>query len=147
MQLCSTRPDVLDPFAVIDLAAEPPRVVDFVTAGDSIEGLVVSPRDDYAAATILQGSLDGPKDAWFRHPVGRVAPLRIEGGKVMLAAGADVGVSPEGVAFSRDGGWVYAGNFASNSISVLRLENGRLTDTHADVNLLGPSAALRVGSQ
>ena len=137
----------LDPVAVIDLAAEPPRVVDFVTAGDSIEGLVVSPRGGYAAATILQGSLDGPKDAWFRHPVGRVALLRIEGGKVTLAGGTDVGAFPEGVAFSSDGGWVYAGNFASNSISVLRLENGRLTDTHADIKLPGPPAALRVGSQ
>jgi len=137
----------LDPVAVIDLAAQPPRTVDFVTAGDSIEGLVVSPRGDYAAATILQGSLDGPKDAWFRHPAGRVALLRIADGKVTLAGGVDVGAFPEGVAFSRDGEWVYAGNFASNSISVLHLEGGRLVDTHADVKLPGPPAALRVGSQ
>ncbi len=137
----------LDPVAVIDLAAQPPRTVDFVTAGDSIEGLVVSPRGDYAAATILQGSLDGPKDAWFRHPAGRVALLRIADGKVTLTGGVDVGAFPEGVAFSRDGEWVYAGNFASSSISVLHLEDGRLVDTHADVKLPGPPAALRVGSQ
>jgi DNA-binding beta-propeller fold protein YncE len=143
----ATSDGSLDPVAVIDLAAEPPRTVSYVTAGDSVEGLVVSPRGDYAAATILQGSLDAPKGAWFRHATGSVALLRIADGTVSLAGSTEVGAFPEGVAFSPDGAWVYAGNFGSNSISVLHLENGRLVDSHADITLPGPPAALRVGSQ
>jgi DNA-binding beta-propeller fold protein YncE len=137
----------IDPVAVIDLAAAPPRTVDFVAAGDSVEGLAVSPRGDYAAATILQGSLDAPRGAWFAHRTGSVALLRIAGDKVTLAGRTDVGAFPQGVAFSPDGNWVYAGNFASRSISVLHIENGKLMDTHADIPLPGPPAALRVGSQ
>ena len=45
------------------------------------------------------------------------------------------------------GSRVYAGNFASNSISVLHLEDGKLIDTHAAIKLPGLPAVLRVGSQ
>ncbi len=137
----------IDPIAVIDLAVTPPRTVDFIATGDSVEGLVVSPRGDYAAATILQGSLDAPRGAWFGHRTGSVALLRIADDKVTLANRTDVGAFPEGVAFSPDGDWVYVGNFASRSISVLHLENGKLVDTRADIALPGPPAALRIGSQ
>lgn len=137
----------IDPIAVIDLAATPPRTIDFVTTGDSVEGLVVSPRGDYAAATILQGSLDAPKGSWFAHPVGSVTLLRNANGAVTRAGRTDVGAFPEGIAFSPDGDWVYVGNFASRSISVLHLENGQLVDTHADIALPGPPASLRIGSQ
>jgi len=137
----------MDPVTVIDLATSPPRTVDFVTVGDAVEGVAVSPSGDYAAATILQGSLDAPRDAWFRHEVGRVVLLRIAGGHVTAAGSTDVGAFPESVAFSPDGKWVYAGSFGSSSISVLHLEGGRLVDTHDDIKLPGPPAALRVGSQ
>jgi len=137
----------IDPVAIIDLAASPPRTVDFVTGGDSVEGLVVSPRGDYAAATILQGSLDAPKGAWFARPTGSVALLKIADDKVTLAGRTDVGAFPQGIAFSPDGNWIYVGNFASRSLSVMHLENGQLVDTHADVALPGPPAALRIGSQ
>ncbi len=137
----------LDPVTVMDLTADPPRTVDYVTVGDAIEGLVASPRGGYAAAGVLQGSYDAPKDAWFRHQAGRVALLRITDGKVTLAGSTDVGAFPEGIAFSPDGAYVYAGNFASQTISVLHLEDGRLVDTHADIQLPGAPASLRVGSQ
>lgn len=137
----------IDPVAVIDLAPTPPRTIDFVTTGDSVEGLVVSPLGDYAAATILQGSLDAPKGAWFDHPKGSVALLRIKDGVVTLAGKTDVGAFPQGIAFSPDGDWVYVGNFASRSISVLHLVGGKLVDAYADIALPGPPASLRVGSQ
>jgi DNA-binding beta-propeller fold protein YncE len=137
----------IDPVAVIDLTVAPPRTVDFIAAGDSVKGIVVSPRGDYAAATILQGSLDAPRGAWFAHRTGSVALLRILDDKVTLAGRTDVGAFSQGVAFSPDGDWVYLGNFASLSISVLHPENAKLVDTHADIALPGPPASLRIGSQ
>jgi DNA-binding beta-propeller fold protein YncE len=137
----------IDPVAVIDLSAAPPRTVDFISAGDSVEGVVVSPRGDYAVATILQGSLDAPRGAWFTRRTGSVALLKITDDKVTLAGRIDVGAFPQGAAFSPDGDFVYVGNFGSRSISVLHLENGKLVDTRADIPLPGPPAALRIGSQ
>lgn len=143
----ATSDGSIDPVAIIDLSASPPRTVDFIAAGDSVEGVVVSPRGDYAAATILQGSLDAPRGAWFAHRTGSVALLKIADDKVTFAGRTDVGAFPQGVAFSPDGNWVYVGNFASRSLSVLHLENGKLVDTRADIPLPGPPASLRIGSQ
>jgi DNA-binding beta-propeller fold protein YncE len=136
-----------DTISVIDLAATPPRTVDHITVGDAPEGVVASPRGRLAIATILQGSYDAPKDAWYRHDNGRAVALRIVDGRVSLLGSVDVGAFPEGVAFSEDGRFVYVGNFASNTISVLRVERDGLVDTHDDVALSGPPASLRVGSQ
>jgi len=143
----ATSDGSLDPVVVLDLKADPPRTVDYVTAGDAVEGLVASPDGRHAAATILPGSLDAPKGAWYRHEAGSVALLTIDGNRVALAGRTEVGAFPEGIAFSPDGRFVYAGNFASNSISVLKLDGDGLVDTHADIRLPGPPAALRIGSQ
>jgi DNA-binding beta-propeller fold protein YncE len=134
--------------AVIDLAARPPRVVDFVTAGDSIEGLVASPRGDFALATILNGSYDAALNAWYRHKTGLAVLLGIKDGRVRRSDTIEVGAFPEGAAFSPDGRYAYTGNYASNTLSVLKVEDdGRLVDTHADIALPGPPASMRVGSQ
>ncbi|WP_042338538.1 lactonase family protein [Paraburkholderia ferrariae] len=136
------------PVAVIDLSLQPPRVVDFVTAGDSIEGLVASPRGNAALATILNGSYDAATDAWYRHKTGLAVLIGIEDGKVRRTSTVDVGAFPEGAAFSPDGRYAYTGNYASNTLSVLRVEaDGKLVDTHADIALPGPPASMRVGSQ
>ncbi|MCX4166248.1 MULTISPECIES: YncE family protein [Paraburkholderia] len=138
----------VDPVTVMDLQASPPRVVDYVTAGDSVEGLVVSPRGDFALATILNGSYDAAIDSWFRHKTGLAVLLRIKNGHISRADTIEVGAFPEGAAFSPDGRYAYTGNFASNTISVLRVRrDGHLVDTHADIALPGPPGSLRVGSQ
>ena len=137
-----------DPVTVIDLSATPPRVVDYVAAGDSVEGLVASPRGDFALATILNGSYDTALDSWFRHKTGLAVLLRVKDGHVSRADTIPVGAFPEGAAFSPDGRYAYTGNFASATISVLRVKpDGRLVDTHNDVILPGPPASLRVGSE
>jgi DNA-binding beta-propeller fold protein YncE len=138
----------LDTVSVIDLAANPPRTVDHVTVGDSPEGLVVSPRGDVALVTVLQGSYDAPAGSWYRNPTGRLVSLAIKDGKVSVADTINVGAFPEGVAISGDGNFAYVGNFASNTISVIRIEkDGRLVDTGKDIVLTGPPASLRIGSQ
>lgn len=133
--------------SVIDLAAPIPFVREHVSVGDAPEGVAVSPRGDFAALTILQGSYDAVASAWFKKPTGAATLLSIAKDKVSVVNSVDVGVFPEGVAFSPDGQYVYAGNFKSNSISVLKIDGGKLTDTGQPVALLGPPASLRVGSQ
>src|SRR5258708_35108215 len=46
----------IDTTSVIDLEANPPRVIDRVVVGDGPEGLAMSPKGDLAVAAILPGS-------------------------------------------------------------------------------------------
>jgi DNA-binding beta-propeller fold protein YncE len=133
--------------SVIDLAAAVPYVREHVSVGDAPEGVAFSPRGDFAALTILQGSYDAVASAWFRKPTGAATLLSISGGKVSVVNSVDVGAFPEGVAFSPDGQFIYVGNFKSNSISVLKIAGGKLVDTGQTVALPGPPASLRIGSQ
>lgn len=46
----------VDTTSVVDLEANPPRIIDRVVVGDGPEGLAISPRGDVAVAAILSGS-------------------------------------------------------------------------------------------
>src|SRR5439155_20601482 len=63
----------VDTVSVIDLEANPPRVIDRVVVGDGPEGLAISPRGDVAVAIILAGS-NNPS-AYFHKPHGSVSVL------------------------------------------------------------------------
>ncbi len=133
--------------SVIDLAATPARVVQHVTVGDGPEGLAISPRGDTAVTTNLNGSYDAPKDAWYHHARGQAMPLHIVGNAVTAGSPIEVGAFPEGTAFSPNGDYVYVGNFASKTLSVLRVDPAfGLVDTHRDIALPGPPASLRLTS-
>ena len=134
--------------SVIDLAAPVPFVSDQVSVGDGPEGVVFSPNGAFAAITILQGSYDAPATAWFRHEAGAVSLLRNAKGKISVVNSVNVGAFPEGLAFAPDNEHVYVGNYRSNTISILKIDAaGVLVDTGLKVELPGPPASLRIGSQ
>jgi DNA-binding beta-propeller fold protein YncE len=136
----------VDTVSVIDLAANPPRVIDHVTVGDSPEGLAISPKGDLAVSVEARGS-NMPKTAFFYHPAGAVTALRIDGKKVTNAGDVNVGGLPEGAAFSADGQYVYVGNFMDGDLWVLRVEGSKLTDTAQRIKLPGHPASMRAGPQ
>jgi len=134
--------------SVIDLAASVPFVSDHVSVGDGPEGVVFSPNGAFAAITILQGSYDAPSTAWFRHEAGAVSLLRNAKGTISVVNSVNVGAFPEGLAFAPDNEHVYVGNYRSNTISILKVDAaGVLVDTSLKVELPGPPASLRIGSQ
>ncbi|MBV9200660.1 MAG: beta-propeller fold lactonase family protein [Alphaproteobacteria bacterium] len=135
-----------DTVSVIDLEANPPRVIDHITVGDSPEGLAISPKGDLAVAVEAAGS-NMPKSAAFYHPGGTVTALRIDGKKVTNAGGVKVGALPEAVAFSPDGQYVYVGNFIDGDMWVLRVDGTQLTDTTQRIKLPGHPASMRSGPQ
>jgi DNA-binding beta-propeller fold protein YncE len=132
--------------SVIDLEANPPRVIDHVTVGDSPEGLAISPKGDIAVSVEARGS-NMPKSAFFYHPGGAVTSLRIDGKKVTNIGDVNVGALPEAVAFSPDGQYVYVGNFIDGDLWVLHAEGGKLTDTAQHIKLPGHPASMRGGPQ
>ena len=135
----------VDTVSVIDLAADPPRVIDHVTVGDSPEGLAISPKGDLAVTVEARGS--NRKGAFFYHPAGAVTALRIDGNKVTKAGEVNVGALPEGVAFSADGSYLYVGNFIDGDMSVLKVDGTTLTDTGQRIKLPGHPASMRAGPQ
>ena len=136
----------VDTVSVIDLEADPPRVIDHVTVGDSPEGLAISPKGDLAVTVEARGS-NAPKTAFFHHPGGAVTALRIDGKKLTKFGAVDVGVLPEAVAFSPDGQYLYVGNFFDGDMSVLKVDGTTLTDTGQRIKLPGHPASMRSGPQ
>ena len=135
-----------DTVSVIDLEADPPRVIDHVTVGDSPEGLAISPKGDLAVTVEARGS-NMPKTSFFYHQGGAVTALKIDGKKVTRMGEITVGALPEAVAFSPDGNYLYVGNFIDGDLWVLMVEGTTLTDTSQRFKLPGHPASMRGGPQ
>ncbi len=131
----------MDTVAVIDLEAKPPRVIDQVPVGDGPEGMAISPTGAYAASIILNGS-NAAKNAPFPHGKSYVSLLKISGKKVRRVATAQVGGLAEGAAFSPDGQYLYVGNYLDRDVSILKVENDKLTRV-GTLKLPGQPASLR----
>jgi len=116
----------VDTVAVIDMEANPPRVVDQVVVGDGPEGMAVSPAGGYAVSIILNGTGNTAKSAFFRRDHSLVALLKIEGKTVRKVSEIEVGRVAEGAAFSPDGAYLYVGNFEDSDISILRRDGDKL---------------------
>jgi DNA-binding beta-propeller fold protein YncE len=132
----------VDTVGVIDMAANPPRVIDQVVVGDGPEGLAMSPAGGYAASLILNGTGGTPKTAFYRHEKSYVALLKVEGKSVRKVGQTDVGGLAEGIAFSPDGRYLYVANFVDSDIDILRLDGDALTKA-ASFPLPGHPASMR----
>ncbi len=132
----------IDTVSVIDLEANPPRVIDRVVVGDAPEGLAISPTGEIAVAMLLSGN-DGPKNAWFYNKNGRVAVLKIDGKKVTKVGEVEVRGLPEGAVFSPDGKYLYVGNFLDQDVSILKVDGTRVTDTGKRLQVPGHPASMR----
>ncbi len=135
-----------DTVGVVDLAANPPRVIDHVTVGDSPEGLAISPKGNLAVSVQAEGS-NTPPSVFYHHNGGTVAVLAIDGNKVTRVGSVTVGALPEGVAFSADGSHIYVGNFIGGDLSVLRVDGTNVTDPGQRLKLPGHPASMRAGPQ
>jgi DNA-binding beta-propeller fold protein YncE len=84
----------VDTVTVIDLEANPPRVIDRIVVGDGPEGLAVSPDGRIAVPILLRGS-DGAKSGWFYNRNGSVVVLKLDGKKVSRDGEVLVGGIPK----------------------------------------------------
>jgi DNA-binding beta-propeller fold protein YncE len=136
----------VDTVSVIDLEANPPRVIDKVVVGDAPEGFAISPTGRLAVAILLRGSNNATTD-WFYNRDGSVVVLRIDGKKVTKVGEVLVRSLPEGAVFSADGKWLYVGNFMDSDISVLRVDGDTVTNTGTLLKLPGRPASMRGRTQ
>jgi DNA-binding beta-propeller fold protein YncE len=131
--------------AVIDMEMNPPRVVDQVVVGQSMEGLAISPTGGYAASVSLNGVGNVPKTAFFHHDRSYVSLLKIDGKKVRKVSETELGALTEGAAFSPDGQYLYAGNFIDSDITILRLQDDKLVPV-GSLKLEGHPASMSGGA-
>ena len=131
----------VDTAAIIDMAVDPPRVIDQVVVGDGPEGLAMSPTGAYAVEVILNGA-NLSHDRFYYHPHSYVSLLKIEDKKVRKVGEAEVGALAEGVVFSPDGKYLYVGNFMDGDVTILRLQGDRLIKAGA-FKLPGHPASMR----
>ena len=132
----------VDTVSVIDLEANPPRVIDKVVVGDAPEGFAISPTGKLAVAVLLKGT-NAPPNSWFYNRNATVVALRIEGKKVTRGNEVEVRGLPEGVVFSDDGRYVYVGNYMDRDISILRVDGDQLVNTGKSLQLPGQPASMR----
>ena len=133
----------VDTVSVIDLEADPPRVIDRVVVGDAPEGFAISPTGEIAVAVLLRGSWAVPKDAWFANRNSSLVVLKIDGKKVTRVGEVEIGAFAEGLVFSPDGKYIYAGNFRDKDVSILRVDGTTVTNTGTRFALPGAPASMR----
>ena len=133
----------VDTTSVIDLEANPPRIIDRVVVGDGPEGLAMSPKGDLAVAAILRGS--NMKKAFFYQKNGSLSILKIDGKKVTKTQDIEVGGLPEAVAFTPDGKYLLAGNYMDQDFSILKVNGTKVTDTGKRFKVPGHPASARMG--
>jgi DNA-binding beta-propeller fold protein YncE len=132
----------VDTSSVIDLEANPPRIIDRVVIGDGPEGLAMSPKGDLAVAAILRGS--NMKNAFFYQKNGSLSILKIDGKKVTKTQDIEVGGLPEAVQFTPDGKYILAGNYLDQDFSILKVNGSRVTDTGKRFKVPGHPASARM---
>jgi DNA-binding beta-propeller fold protein YncE len=137
------RPDgSVDTISVIDLAAEPPRVIDRVVVGDAPEAFAISPRGDFAVTALIGGSILA-QSHWAHTQPGKLVTLSIAGKEVRRVGEITVGGLPEGLAFSPDGNYLYATNLTERYLAVYRVNGTELTEIGERLLLPGRPASTR----
>ncbi len=132
----------VDTSSVIDLEANPPRIIDRVVVGDGPEGLAMSPKGDLAVSVILRGS--NMKNAFFYQKNGSVSVLKIDGKKVTKTQDIEVGGLPEAAQFTPDGKYILVGNYLDQDFSILKVDGTRVTDTGKRFKVPGHPASARM---
>lgn len=126
-----------DPVAVIDLQADPPRVVGKALVGDTPEGLAMDPTGRYVATVNISGS-SSPEASAAYHKNATVTLLGMaEGDEPALKVldTIEVGSLAEGIVFDRSGHHLYVGNFRDRSLTVLRITANKLQTVGDPISL------------
>jgi DNA-binding beta-propeller fold protein YncE len=133
----------VDTSSVIDLEADPPRIIDRVVVGDGPEGLAMSPNGNLAVTAIARGS--NMKKAFFHHKNGSLSVLKIDGKKVTKTQDIEVGGLPEPAMFTPDGKYILVGNYMDQDFSILKVDGTEVTDTGNRFKVPGHPASARMG--
>jgi YVTN family beta-propeller protein len=127
-----------DTVSVIDMKANPPRVVNTVPVGQTPEGLKMSPDGQHVAVTVMNGS-NKPKNSPFYAENGLVKIYRVSGTDLTKVAEAPVGTWCQGAAWSKDGKTLLVQCMVEKEILAFNFDGKALQKTGALKVKGGPS--------
>lgn len=130
-----------DTISLIDLKANPARVVDTVTVGQTPEGIFFSPDGQTVGVTVIDGS-NKPQASVF-HGAARYRLFAIDHGHLRPAGQVAGGQWLQGHAFAPDGRAVLVQDAANRQIRLYRAAGAALSDTGERVQFEGAPAALK----
>lgn len=131
-----------DTVSVVDLRANPIRVVETVVVGQTPEGIMLSPDGKLCAVQVMNGS-NKPRESPFYNPNGKLLLYRVEGTRLVPVAAAWVGRWSQGIAFSADSRTILVQNMVERDIQVFRWDGTTLQDTGQRIKTNGGPAAIR----
>jgi len=131
----------VDTLTVVDIASPNPRVVDSVAVGVIPEGLALSPRGDYVAVSLINGS-SFPRSSPFHHEENILKILRLSGSRLTPVAEARVGPWCQGVAWSNDERTVVIQCMVEKQIDVFDFDGSTLT-RRPSIKVSGGPASIR----
>lgn len=129
-----------DTISLIDLQAQPPRVVDTVTAGQTPEGIFFSPDGSKVGVSVIDGSNKPQASPFFG--TARYRQFRVTGGRLVPVAELRGGQWLQGHAFSTDGRSVLLQDAANRQLRLYRADGDKLVDTGERLQFDGAPCAL-----
>jgi DNA-binding beta-propeller fold protein YncE len=131
-----------DTVSLVDMAANPPRVIDNATVGTGPEGIALS-ADGKVVAVVTHNGSNRAKNSPFYNANGKLVLLRVDGDRLVRFAEAPIGGWSQGAAFSRDGRTILVQNMIEHDIQVFRLDGDKLSDTGQRIKINGGPAGIR----
>jgi DNA-binding beta-propeller fold protein YncE len=132
----------VDTLAVIDLTRDPPRVVDQIGVGPTLEGLAISADGRFVATTMMDGS-NLPKTSPFFHDAGQLRVFGLQDRHLTPVAQAATGHWCQGAGWSRDGRTIVVQCMADRAIRTYAFD-GRTLTPGVVIPLDGGPSGLRV---
>jgi YVTN family beta-propeller protein len=134
-----------DTVTVIDLKANPPRVVDTISVGQSPEGVAMSGDGAYVAVTVMNGSNRAKTHPAF-NDFGLLQVYAIDGTKLTKLDEAKVGHWCQGAAWSKDNKTVVVECMVEKNLQAFSFD-GRSLKSAGSVPLGGGGAGLRTADR
>ena len=122
-----------DTISLIDLTANPPRVVDTVSVGASPESLTIAPDGKHLAVVVINGT-NKPANSPFVHAHGRMPIYEVKGMKLKKVAEAPTGRWCQGAGWTKSSKTVLVQCIVEQEIQMFKL----------DGKTLKPAGALKV---
>ncbi|MBV8096396.1 MAG: YncE family protein [Acetobacteraceae bacterium] len=129
----------IDTVSLIDMTADPIRVVETVSVGLSPEGLKLSPDGKFLAVGAQNGTTKPPSSPFF-HDHGQLVLFAVSGHSLKKITEVPIGRWSQGIAFTRDGKTILVENMVERNISVFRWDGQHLTEAAPLPMGAGPAA-------
>jgi DNA-binding beta-propeller fold protein YncE len=131
----------VDTLTIVDIASPNPRVIDSVAVGIIPEGLALSPKGDYVAVSLINGT-SFPKSNPFHHDQGILKILSFSGSHLTTVAETPVSAWCQGIAWSSDERTVVIQCMVERQIEVFEFDGKKLT-RKPSIKMSGGPASIR----